>query len=321
MRRVGQYKRKVKKGERWFYSGQYLGQKYFSRAIYLTKQEAKKAERARIEQLDEAIRSPNSGMSLFDLMENRLDYLKTNKSAMYYSDNKRYFKKALDFWGRERQAGEITKKEVNDLLLVETKRLKGKKRQNYAVNALIRSLKALFNYGIRVYDLKTNPLIFAPQHSIDIKLKHIPTNAEINAVRAKLSDNQIFLFDFVDQTACRISEAIRFKAEDMDGDLITLWTRKSKNSNLTPRRIPTPDCLKDYKGKGKVFPWTDHPGFLEKKIKKLEQKKWNWHSLRHRRASIWARDKMSLIEIMQRLGHSNLQTTQKYLQLLGFTYR
>jgi integrase len=317
---VGQYKRKVKKGERWFYSGQYLGKKYFSRAIYLTKQECKKAERARIGQLDEAIRSPDSVMSLFDLMENRLDYLKANKSAMYYSDNKRYFKIALDFWGRDRQAVEITKKEVNDLLLVETKRLKGKKRQNYAVNALIRSLKALFNYGIRVYDLKTNPLIFAPQHSIDIKLKHIPTNAEINAVRAKLSDNQIFLFDFVDQTACRISEAIRFKAEDIDSDLITLWTRKSKNSNLTPRRIPKPDCLKDYKGKGKVFEWTDHPGFLEKVIKDLKQPRWNWHCLRHRRASFWANDKMPLIEIMQRLGHSNLGTTQRYLQLLGFTY-
>jgi integrase len=78
--------------------------------------------------------------------------------------------------------------------------------------------------------------------------------------------------------------------------------------------------LKDYKGKGKVFEWTDHPGFLEKVIKDLKQPRWNWHCLRHRRASIWANDKMPLIEIMQRLGHSNLGTTQRYLQLLGFTY-
>jgi integrase len=318
---VGQYKRKVKKGERWFFSGQYLGQKYFSRAIYLTKQEAKRAERARINEIDEEQKKKKTEITLFDLMEHRLDFLQTNKSVVYYKENKRYFKIALDIWGRDRPASSITKKEANDLFLTVAKRLKEDKKQNYSVNAMQRCLKALFNYGIRFYELEKNPIQFSQLYPIDIKLKRIPTDAEMIALKNKLTDSETFIFNFVDQTACRIFEAIRFKTEDIDGDLITLWSRKAKNSNLTPRRIPKPDCLKNFKGKGKVFPWTDHPGFLEKKIKKLEQKKWNWHSLRHRRASIWACDKMPLIEIMQRLGHSNLQTTQKYLQLLGFTYR
>ena len=317
---MGQYKRRTKRGERWYYRGQFKGQKYCSKVIYHTKQEAKKEESNKIKELDEQLRNPVNEISLFDLMESRLDFLKANKSAMYYRDNKRYFKIALDFLGRNRLVSEITKKEINDLLLLEAKRLKKSKKANYAVNALIRSLKALFNHGIRVYDLKSNPLIFAPQYSIDIKLKYIPTDAEINAIREKLTDKQILLFNFVDQTACRIGEAIRFKAEDIDGDLITLWTRKSKNSNLTPRRIPRPDCLKGYRGKGRVFDeWNDHPGFLEQAIKRAGQKRWNWHGLRHRRASIWANGGMTLLEIMQRLGHSNVQTTQIYLRLLGFT--
>ncbi|WP_408997911.1 tyrosine-type recombinase/integrase [Syntrophus buswellii] len=316
---MGQYSRKLKRGVRWFYSGQYLGQKYFSRAIYLTKQEAKRAEREKIEELDELARNPISGITLIELMEARLDYLEAKKSKMYYRDNKRYFKIALDYWGRDRAADSITKKDVHDLLLAEAKRLKESKRQNYAVNALLRSLKALFNYGIKIYDLKQNPFLMAELHSIDVKLKRIPSEAEISAVREKMTDSQKFLFDFVDQTACRVSESLRFRAEDIDGELITLWTRKAKNSNLTPRRIPKPECLTRYRGRGKVFEWTDHPGFLEKYIKEAGQKPWNWHCLRHRRASIWANDGMTIIEIMNRLGHSNLSTCQRYLRLLGFT--
>ena len=151
-------------------------------------------------------------------------------------------------------------------------------------------------------------------------LKYIPSDADIQAVKDKSSLIQNFLIDFVDQTGCRIMEAIRFRYQDTDGDLITLWTRKSKNSNLMPRRIPKPDCLTDKKGKGQVFTeWTSYPRFLEEKVKLLDQTKWNWHNLRHRRASLWANQGMNTFEIMTRLGHTNLQTTQRYLQLLGFS--
>jgi len=314
---VGQYKRKVKKGERWYYQGMYCGQRYCSKAIYITKQEAKNQERDCLSRLDEQIRNPTNDMSLIDLMENRLDYLKLKKSQFYYKENRRYFKKALDFWGRNRAVSEITKKDINNLLMFEAKRLKQRGKTNHKINAMLRCLKALFNYGIRHHDLKSdNPVKFAEFYPIDIKLKHIPTDKEIKTTRDKLNQSQAFLFDFVDQSGCRIMEAIRFKAEDIDGNLITLFTRKSKNSNLTPRRIPLPDCLKSYKGKGRVFKeWTAYPHFLEE----ASNGKWNFHNLRHRRASIWANSGMTILEIMQRLGHSNLQTTQKYLQLLGFT--
>ena len=69
-------------------------------------------------------------------------------------------------------------------------------------------------------------------------------------------------------------------------DLITLWTRKARNSNLTPRKVPKPSCLKE-QGKGRVFKdWSDYLRFLEEKVKELDQPKWNWHNLRHCRASI-----------------------------------
>ena len=48
------------------------------------------------------------------------------------------------------------------------------------------------------------------------------------------------------------------------------------------------------------------------------QRNWNWHNLRHRRASIWHnKEKRPLYEVMVLLGHSNIKTTQGYLQLIS----
>jgi len=71
--------------------------------------------------------------------------------------------------------------------------------------------------------------------------------------------------------------------------------------------------LKGFKGFKR---WDNHPRFLEKKIKKLRQETWNWHNLRHRYASMLSKEGRPLFEIMALLGHSNMETTQNYLQLL-----
>lgn len=315
---MGQYKRKLKKGWRWFYSGMYLGETYHSKAIYLSRKECAKAERKKLQELDELARSPIKDIHLKELINWRLDIIEATMSNDYYKENKRYFKKVLDEWGNP-FASQVTKPMVNNILLKESLRLKREGKSNHKVNAMIRCLKALFNFAIKNdYDLK-NPCIqdFYP---IDIKLKYIPTDKEIEAVKAKCSVAQNKLIAFVDETGCRIMEAVRFKYSDIDGDLITLYTRKSKNSNLVPRRIPKPSCLNGTeKGRGKVFKeWTEYPRFLEDIMKNLGYK-WNWHNFRHRRASIWANSGMNIYEIMTRLGHNNMSTTMGYLQLLGFS--
>ncbi len=66
---MGQYKRKLKKGVRWFYSGQYMGNKYHSEAIYLSKTECTKAEREKLVELDMIVRNGNSDILLKDLMD------------------------------------------------------------------------------------------------------------------------------------------------------------------------------------------------------------------------------------------------------------
>ncbi|HDY87954.1 MAG TPA: site-specific integrase [bacterium] len=80
-----------------------------------------------------------------------------------------------------------------------------------------------------------------------------------------------------------------------------------------PRKVPRPEYLTDFKG---FTRWGEHPRFLEKYVKKSGQESWNWHNLRHRFASKLSKEGRPLFEIMALLGHSNLSTTQNYLQLL-----
>lgn len=318
---MGCYKRQLAKGVRFFYSGQYLGTKYFSKAIYLTKRECEKAERAKRDELDEEARRPKNEMALLALCEKRLDFLQATKSVFYYKENQRYFKKAVESWGNI-SARDISKQMVFELLMAEASRLKKSGKSNQKANSMIRSLKALFNWGNKIYDLDVKNPVRMDFLPITITLKYIPPEAEILAVKAECNEKQKLLLGFIDESACRVMEAVRLTFNDIDGDLMTLWTRKAKNSNLTPRRIPAPDCIKGLTGRGKVFTeWTEYPRFLEEKIRKLEFRNWNFHNLRHRRASIWANSGMTLIEIQHRLGHSNYNTTQRYLQLLGYNYR
>ncbi|MFC1574150.1 tyrosine-type recombinase/integrase [Candidatus Latescibacterota bacterium] len=319
---MGVYKRKLKKGIRWYFSGQFQGEKYFSKAIFLTKAECQKAERTRINELEVQSSSVSDDIMLIDLINERLDQIKIKRSYNYYRQNAWFFKMLLKQVG-DIQISKITRHEINDFLNNFSIDLKQRGKTQHQVNAMLRNLKALFSWGIKIYDLNIkNPCSGLDYFPIEIKLKYIPPEEEIDAVKNVLVDYQVFLIDFVDQTACRVNEAIRFRYEDIDGELITLWTHKAKNSNLTPRRIPKPPCLNGKKGKGRVFPqWSDYPQFLGLTVSKLGFKHWGFHNLRHRRASIWASQNMPIYEIMQRLGHTNMSTTMKYLQLLGYTRR
>ncbi len=319
---MGVEKRKIKSGIKWRYRGQYKGVPYRSQTIYLSKQEALFAEKEHIIQIDESIRRPQNDILLYDLMNDRLDELKLRNCNKYYEDNRKYFTLLLNEVGNI-PVRELTKLQVNRVLNEYSRQLLTREKTNHQANGMLRAFKSLFYWGIRIHDLAIkNPVSGISLFPVEIKLKHLPSTKEVEAVKAICAPYEVFLLDFVAETGCRIMEAIRFKYEDIDGDLITLWTRKSKNSNLTPRRIPLPDCIRGKKGKGRVFHrWDEHPRFLEDKVKKLGHEKWNWHNLRHRRASIWANEGMPTFEIMTRLGHSNMSTTMNYLQLLGFTRR
>jgi integrase len=319
---LAQYSRKLTRGIRWWYKFDYNSKTFFSSAIYLTKNEARKAENAKYEKVSSQVRNPSEKpiLSLLEAINERLDYVEIKKSKDYYKDNKRYYKILLEEVG-DILFTEVKKSQIEDLLLKTSKKQKALGRDNYVINAMLNVYKALFNYIIDKHDLNIkNPCNKIAKFSIKKKLKYIPSDKDIKAVKAICDEGQIMLIDFVMDTACRISEAIRVTGKDILEDSVILYTKKSLNSNLVPRKLPKPDSIKNIilKPDERLFNrWSDCPRFLEDKVKELGQRNWSWHNLRHRKASIWHnKEKRPLYEVMVLLGHSNLKTTQGYLQLI-----
>lgn len=305
------YKRKLKNSVKWWFKFDYNGKTYSSSARFLNKKAAQKAEREEKNRLE----TISGEAMLLEVCTHRLDYLELTRNNEYFKDQKRLSKKLIKSFGNI-SITDITPKMASALFLEEIKRCRDAGFGNSRPNRLLKSLRAIIsyargNFGIDMRD-PTSGIKTLPN---DIKVPYIPTEEEIEAVRDVCNHEQRRLIDFVYETGCRVGEAINFEYRDVHKDYITLYTRKSQNSQRTPRHLPRPSFIA-FSGCDKVFEFTAYPRFLEDKVKELNQPKWNWHSLRRRRASIWAKDK-PLFEIMMLLGHSQISTTQRYLFQIG----
>lgn len=318
---MAQYPRKIKAGTRWFYKFNFQGTMYRSHCIYLSKTEAKKAEHFKFEEVSNQTRNPSQKpiLSLLEAINERLDYIQVKKSKDYYKDNKRHYAILLNKLGNI-SFTEVKKAQIEDLLLSISKKQKENDLDNYTVNAMINTFKALFNYIIDKHDLNMkNPCQRIDKFPVKRKFKYIPKDEDIEALIAVCDEGQAILIEFVRDTGCRISEALRVTGNDILDEIVVLYTKKSRNSDLVPRKVPKPECIKNIEigVHVRIFKrWIDVPRFLEDKVKELGQKKWGWHNLRHRYASKLSKEGRPLFEIMSLLGHSNLKTTQNYLQLL-----
>jgi integrase len=314
------YPRQLAKGLRYFYKFDFQGTVHKSKTIYLTKSDAKKAEAKFFSQIAKRSSADNTIVYLLDMIDERLDLLQIQKSKGYYNESKRYYKQLLKRFDNK-PLHEISKADINSFLMRISEKQQRAGKDNYVVNAMLRNYKALFNYAIDTYELDMkNPCRKLKFYPIDIKLKYIPPDEDIEAVKNLCDPKQKMLIEFLEETGARISEALRLTGKDIVCNSVILYTRKSKNSNLMPRKLPKPNCLTGYtfEQSERVFSeWTSDPKFLERKQVLLKQQPWGFHSLRHRRASLWSKEGKPLFEIMSLLGHSQLSTTQNYLQLLS----
>ena len=96
-----QYQRKVKAGLRWWYKLSFEGKLYHSKAIFLTKNEAKRAEAEHLALLDRERQNPRQKpvLSLLEIINERLDLLKVKKSNNYYRNSKKYLSHLLKHFG------------------------------------------------------------------------------------------------------------------------------------------------------------------------------------------------------------------------------
>jgi len=308
-----QYSRKLSKGIFWFYQFDYNGKTYKSKTIFNSKQEAKQAEAQSYQNVIYRQKYPSQSqdIEMKQAINERLDYVRVRKSISYYSDSKRYLSILYQQFNSVR---EVTKSDIERILQEQVS------RGTHVTNAILRAFKAFFNYTIQNYDLDIkNPCQYIKPFPVEKRIKYIPTDKEIDLLLKICNPEQRMLIEFLRDTGARLSEALNLTGKEVTNIEVTLYTRKSLNSNLVPRRVPKPECLL-----GQIFPpdkkifgyWTEKPKFLKRKLISLNLIIWGFHNLRHRYASLLSAEGKPLYEIMSLLGHSSLVTTQKYLQLL-----
>ena len=127
----------------------------------------------------------------------------------------------------------------------------------------------------------------------------------------------------------RVSEINKLKWTDNFKDYIILRTRKSKNSDITERKIPKNKTLKKsiqsmpkigeyiycYKATGK--PYRYRSKLMGSLCRKAKVRKFTYHNLRHYGASKLAEAGVSITDIQYLLGHQRASTTDLYLQSIS----
>lgn len=177
----------------------------------------------------------------------------------------------------------ITGMVLNDFiggLLREGKRqVSGSKKQHRKEYQNLKRYSSDFNYGLDLYELDIkNPADRLKKRAVEKKIKFIPSDDQIDAVKAICDDQEKLMIDFALESGGRIGEILRFKREDMQNDSIYLYTRKTRHSDLVGRKLPIVPCIKTLQWQGRLFKrWTEYPRFLEKKVKQLNQPFWAWH--------------------------------------------
>jgi integrase len=155
-------------------------------------------------------------------------------------------------------------------------------------------------------------------------------------------DTQDYLWT-IKETMARVSEVNRLTWEDVNlrDRSVTLYTRKKKGGNLTPRNVPMTSRLFEVlshryehrdKRKSWVFwhrywerkkkEWTEGPYHERKRVMKTLCRKagvryFRFHPLRHLSASILDRANVNIGSIQRILGHENRTTTEIYLHSIG----
>ena len=328
-------------GRGWKYDFQFNKRRHQSN-YYKTKTEAKEAEAEKRKELKNPIPIPEvpTDTAFLTLVNDRLDYLQAYRAESHYKETKYLAKRWVKEW-KLMLCSEIGSDDIQRFVL------KRRKVSNYTANKEIRYLRTLFNYGIKRKWIKQNPTEGIEFLPVEKKVKYTPPLEDIDKVIAAATlDVQDYLWTIRD-TLGRMSEINRLKWEDVDfnGLAVTLYTRKKRGGNMTPRKIPMTlrlhNILKRRHANRKsgipwVF-WHEYTSsktrekrigpFIERKrimrtlCKKAGVRYFRFHALRHVSASVMDSKNVPLGSIQRILGHENRTTTEIYLHSIGESER
>jgi len=329
-----------KQGKGWRYDFTLKGTRH-TEAWFETKKAAIKAEaekRKELEKPKEEGKTPTD-MGFLDLVNRRLDHVKAYNSERHYGDYFYLARRWTKRWG-DMLCKEITEDMVRDFVLERSA------VSSHTANKEIRYLRATFNYGKkkkRWIDLNpADGVEFFPNNGKKRK-KYVPPPEDIDKViRVADPDIQDYLW-VIRETMARVSEVNRLGWDDvhLDAKYVTLYTRKKRGGNLTPRDVPMTDKLHEvlermYQARDKTKPWVfwhrywsqkegkfkegpyqDRKKFMKTLCKEAKVPYFRFHPLRHSGASVMDDNHVPIGSIQRILGYENRKTTEIYLHSIG----
>ena len=203
--------------------------------------------------------------------------------------------------------------------------------------------KAAFNFAISEGIVLTNPLKKINFLPVDMKKKYIPSPEDVEKILSIAEpDDSDYLWTIIG-TLARVGEINNLTWDDvnLDNKVLTLYTRKKKNSNRTPRDIPLPAWLYDifsrrFKSRQGNLPWVfwhrywdsrekcwregsykDRKRLMAGLCKRAGVLYFRFHALRHLGASILEKNNTPITDIQGILGHEKRTTTEIYLHSIG----
>ena len=330
-----------KKGKGYRYDFTLKGERY-TKTWFKTKTKAKMAESERRKEVLEpppSLETPTD-MSFLELVNRRLDHVKSYNSEQHYAEYRSRARRWVRQWGHL-ECGEITQEEIEAFALERCR------VSPFTANREICCLRATFNFGKKKRWIKENPteaITFLPQGK---KVRYVPPLEDIHKIIALADrDTQDYLWAIRD-TIGRSVEINRLTWDDVDFKqrCVTLWTRKKKGGNMSPRKVPMTRRLfeilsRRHAERDPEKPWVfwhtywsskagercEGPYKERKKIMKTLCRSagvryCRFHALRHSGASVMDQAKVPLASIQRILGHENRTTTEIYLQRSGDSER
>jgi integrase len=312
-----------------------LGKRY-SKAGFATKKEAKKAEARHREEVESGPTHPpiitanscasdSEPLTLGALMLKYLRLAERSLAETTLKKRKAAFKRFLDMTGDLPIAAITTEVIENHLLTRSTNSQFNKERTE---------LMCLFRWAHRRLLIPNNPVLLVDKVPWSSPKKVIPTPEEMARILVAAGRFRPFLLVLF-HTLGRVGEIFRLKWDDVNFDRkeIRLWTRKRRGGNWEsdwlPMNADLEKVLRDLWKKRTQDEWVflnpktgtrfkDRYDMFRRTCKRAGVRRYSFHTIRHFVASyLYDKKKRPISEISKLLRHTNVQTTERYLQLVA----
>ncbi len=296
-----------------------------------TKKEALEWERQEKGRLKKIELRRQSGMDLLSLTGRYLDFAERH-SQKTYQEKQAVCKRVLMAWGTDMLVDEITAAMAESYLSTQKT-----KRSANSANKDRKNLLRMFNYGIEIHGLSSNPFTKTEKFPHDREPQYTPPVEDVLRLLTVCTRNDRIFLDAYLQTGARRSEIFRWLwHEDINFERrqVRIGTRKTKDGSMKYRWLGMSDELyeslwwlwnnRKFKRIPFVFvcetkgihygkPYRYRQYFIKNLCERTGVKPFGYHALRRFVASLLDDKKVSLKQIQMILGHEKPSTTDRYL--------